>query len=78
MSCRVLKRGMEEFIVNKVISLARENGYKFVEAEYIATPKNAMVKDIYEKLGFERFSDNYFKASVDNFKYNKSFIVEEL
>lgn len=78
MSCRVLKRGMEEFIINKVIETARENGYRKVIGEYIRTPKNAMVRDIYAKLGFKELGDGLFEADVDTFVQNKTFIkIEE-
>ncbi len=77
MSCRVLKRGMEEFIVNKIIETAKKMGYKTVIGEYIKTQKNTMVKDIYEKLGFARISDNTFVCDVDNFKANKTNIKEQ-
>ena len=77
MSCRVLKRGMEEFIVNKMIQTAAEQGYEKVTGEYIPTAKNAMVKDLYEKMGFARVGENCFEADVLNFKYHKTFITEE-
>ncbi|MDO4323065.1 MAG: HAD-IIIC family phosphatase [Lachnospiraceae bacterium] len=77
MSCRVLKRGMEEFIINKVMETARENGYKRVIGEYIQTPKNAMVKDIYGKLGFREAGGGLFVADVDTFVQNKTFIKTE-
>jgi len=77
MSCRVLKRGMEEFIVNKMIRTAAEHGYRKVLGEYIPTPKNAMVKDLYEKMGFVRVGENRFQANVSDFQYNKTFILEE-
>ncbi len=75
MSCRVLKRGMEEFIINKVIDTARKEGYKRVVGEYIQTPKNAMVKDIYEKLGFRNLGEGRFEADVEQFVRNRTFIV---
>jgi len=74
MSCRVLKRGMEEFIINTMVETARDAGYKKVVGEYIKTPKNAMVADIYEKLGFTPNGDNTFTADTDNFKFNKTHI----
>jgi len=77
MSCRVLKRGMEEFIVNKILQTAAEHGYAKVLGEYIPTPKNAMVKDLYEKMGFVRVGENRFEAEVDSFAYHKTFITEE-
>ena len=77
MSCRVLKRGMEEFIVNKMVSAAQEAGYKTVEGEYLKTPKNAMVANIYEKLGFEKCSDTQFVANTNTFVPNKTHIKED-
>ena len=76
MSCRVLKRTMEEFIVNKMISAAADAGYKKVIGEYLRTPKNAMVSDIYERLGFSRVSDTRFEADTGRFKINETFISE--
>lgn len=75
MSCRVLKRGMEEFIVNKIIQVARENGFERVVGEYIKTPKNAMVEHIYERLGFQS-DGNTFVATVETFVPNKTLIKE--
>ena len=77
MSCRVLKRGMEEFIVNKILATAGEHGFRKVIGEYIPTAKNAMVKDLYEKMGFVRVGENRFEAQTDGFQYHKTFIEEE-
>lgn len=77
MSCRVLKRGMEEFIVNKILRTAAEHGYQKVVGEYIPTPKNAMVQDLYEKMGFNRLEGNRFEVNVADFHYHKTFIAEE-
>ena len=77
MSCRVLKRGMEEFIVNKMIGTAAKNGFSKVIGEYIPTAKNAMVRDLYEKLGFTRTGETLFEADVADFQYHKTFITEE-
>lgn len=78
MSCRVLKRGMEEFIINKVIDTAKENGFSKVVGEYIKTPKNAMVESIYAKLGFADLGEGKFEAIVDDFKYNNTNINQIL
>lgn len=77
MSCRVLKRGMEEFIVNRMVESARANGFQKVVGEYLQTPKNAMVADIYEKLGFQRINESRFTADVNTFKQNKTYIEEK-
>lgn len=77
MSCRVLKRGLEEFIVNKIIQTAAQQGCQKVIGEYLPTAKNAMVKDLYEKMGFVRVDENRFEADVPTFRYHKTFIIEE-
>ena len=77
MSCRVLKRGMEEFIVNKMIEAAANAGFATVEGEYLKTAKNAMVANIYEKMGFTTLGDGRFVADTAAFQKNKTHIVEE-
>jgi FkbH-like protein len=76
MSCRVLKRGMEEFIVNNIVETAKQAGMKRVVGEYLPTPKNRMVETIYERLGFAREGD-VFVADPDHFSRNKTHIQPE-
>ena len=71
MSCRVLKRGMEQFIMNQIVETAQKNGYNKIIAEYIPTDKNTMVANIYRDLGFTEMSKNQY--SLDIFKYNAIF-----
>lgn len=52
MSCRVLKRGMEQFVLNTLCNFAKENGFKELVGEFIPTAKNELVKDLYQNLGF--------------------------
>ena len=52
MSCRVLKRGMENFTLNQIVKVARQNGFEKLVGEYLPTPKNDMVKNHYKDLGF--------------------------
>lgn len=74
MSCRVLKRGMESFILNSVIETARQNGFKRVVGEYLKTPKNAMVEHIYEDYGFTPLGNNRYTANVGTYKKTKNYI----
>ncbi len=70
MSCRVLKRGMENFTLNTLASFARENGFKRIVGEYIPTAKNGMVADHYLRLGFTPVPDapgRLFVLDVDAF-----------
>jgi FkbH-like protein len=53
MSCRVLKRGMENFTLNYLIKEAREKGFSRIIGEYIPTSKNGLVKDHFKSLGFK-------------------------
>ena len=52
MSCRVLKRGMENFTLNTMVTYAKQKGYKRIIGEYLPTPKNKMVENHYPDLGF--------------------------
>jgi FkbH-like protein len=54
MSCRVLKRGMENFTLNTMVAKAKAAGYKRIIGEYLPTPKNKMVENHYLGLGFEK------------------------
>ena len=72
MSCRVLKRGMEEFIINKAVEIAKEKGFKKIIGEYIPTKKNKMVENIYKDLGFSKISDTIFEVNINKFKNNKT------
>lgn len=52
MSCRVLKRGMEKFTLNHLVDLAKSMGCAQIVGQYLPTPKNALVKNHYQELGF--------------------------
>jgi FkbH-like protein len=52
MSCRVLGRGVEQFVLNTVVQAARERGIRRIVGEYLPTSKNGMVRDHYAKLDF--------------------------
>lgn len=54
MSCRVLTRGVEEYLMNHVVEQARRWGLSSVAASYIPTSKNAMVKDFYARFDFRK------------------------
>jgi FkbH-like protein len=77
MSCRVLKRGMEEFVINKIIETARNMKYKTIIGEYIRTQKNDIVANIYEKFNFSKISDNNYFVDVKDFLFMKTFIKEK-
>lgn len=70
MSCRVLKRGMEEFTLNTIVETAKKNGFKYVVGEYLPTAKNQMVKDHYERLGFAEKDGKWFLNTEEYIERN--------
>ncbi len=73
MSCRVLKRGMEGFVLNSIMRLAKENNFTKVIGEYIPTEKNELVKEHYAKLGFNQ-NNGLWEMDVPTFDERKTFI----
>lgn len=53
MSCRVLGRQVEQEVLNALCEVARKQQAEFLWGEYIPTEKNDLVRDHYEKLGFQ-------------------------
>ncbi len=54
MSCRVIARTVEEFCLGCLVEAARAKGYARIVGDYLPTKKNALVADLYDRLGFER------------------------
>ncbi|MDR1105824.1 MAG: HAD-IIIC family phosphatase [Treponema sp.] len=78
MSCRVLKRGMEQFTLNTIAAWAREAGFKRLIGEYIPTAKNKMVESHYPGLGFEPLPCEgriLYTLDVGAYKPKKCFIA---
>jgi predicted enzyme involved in methoxymalonyl-ACP biosynthesis len=71
----VLKRGMENFVLNTITSIASDQGFKYLKGEYIPTAKNQMVKDHYKNLGFEQFG-NYWLLDAKSYN-NKKCLIEK-
>ena len=65
MSCRVLKRGMEEFTLNQIVKTAKNHGFKKIIGEYIESSKNQMVQNHYENLGFKAENGKWILELAD-------------
>ena len=76
MSCRVLKRGMENFVLDQMIQLAIEYGFENLIGEFLPTSKNMIVKEHYLNLGFNKIGDNpdLFLLDVNEYKMSKTHI----
>jgi FkbH-like protein len=68
MSCRVLKRGMEDFTLNTMVTAAKERGYKRIVGEYLPTAKNSMVADHYQRMGFTATADSRWVLETDSYR----------
>jgi predicted enzyme involved in methoxymalonyl-ACP biosynthesis len=81
MSCRVLKRGMENFTLNTMVEYAKNKGYKRIVGEYLPTPKNKMVEQHYPHLGFaksEEASDGArYVLDVDSYQPRECYITKK-
>ncbi|MET4479967.1 HAD-IIIC family phosphatase [Bradyrhizobium sp. F1.13.3] len=58
MSCRVLKRQVEDEIMNEIFRLAEVAGCARVRGIYLPTAKNGIVAGIYKAFGFVRTEDS--------------------
>jgi len=52
MSCRVLKRQVEELVLNELVRLALARGCSRIKGVYVPSAKNGMVRNHYQALGF--------------------------
>jgi FkbH-like protein len=52
MSCRVISRRLEEFVLDQFVELAGKAGIAELRGTYVPTAKNGLVKKHYEVLGF--------------------------
>ena len=54
MSCRVIGRTVEQFCFRELVDRAGRLGHRSIVGEYLPTKKNALVADLYDRLGFAR------------------------
>ena len=79
MSCRVLGRGVEQFVMNLVFEHARQLGLTRVTGEYIPTPKNGMVKEFFAQFGFAKVRESasghtWWSLRSDAYRFSETFI----
>ena len=58
LSCRVLKRKVEEAICNRIVEDARRGGARKVVGTFIPTERNGIARDLFARLGFEASAEN--------------------
>ena len=77
MSCRVLKRGMENFVLNILVQFAKEMECVMLIGEYLPTLKNDIVKDHFLNLGFVSLN-GLWQLNISGFQPKKTFINKKL
>jgi len=82
MSCRVIGRTAEHFLLNELVERARMRNYQALQGEFIPTRKNAMVSDLYEGLGFERVAATegsvIYRYGLSNARPLKTFVQDRV
>ena len=80
MSCRVLKREMENAMLDFLVEYCKKNSIKKIYGYYYKTPKNNMVKDFYKEMGFKNLLLNNEKSEwvleVDEISDIKNKVIE--
>jgi FkbH-like protein len=73
MSCRVLKRGLEAFMLTEMLNLAQCHQKTALVGEYLPTQKNVLVKDLFAEFGF-KYADNVWSIDAGNLPGTPCFI----
>lgn len=58
MSCRVLKRDMEDAMMDTLVHRCMEKGVEAIRGYYFPTAKNSMVRDFYALMGFQKTAED--------------------
>jgi FkbH-like protein len=80
MSCRVIARTVEHYLFGELLGRAIELGYECMIGEFIPTKKNALVKSLYEDLGFSGLAvedgpSRYYELVLADARPPLSFVV---
>jgi FkbH-like protein len=81
MSCRVLERGVEQAIMNRIFELAADENMAIVKGMYRPTDRNALVKDFFNAMGFRLSSTardecQTYELPVNQFRPFKVYVKE--
>jgi FkbH-like protein len=77
MSCRVLMRGVEDYLMNKVVAEAESRGLPQITGQYIPTAKNGMVRDFFARFGFEKVNEDS-EGKADWLLNTRDFVKREV
>ena len=82
MSCRVLKRGMEDAMMDAVVADAAARGIKTIRGYYYPTAKNGMVRDFYAEMGYTQLETDenggtVWELEVETYRPRQPHITDE-
>jgi FkbH-like protein len=69
MSCRVIGRSVEDALLNLLVSEAKKRGVNAIRGKFLATARNQIVSDLYQRLGFSNTDSSVenWLLSVDDY-----------
>jgi FkbH-like protein len=81
MSCRVIKRGMEAAMFDQLAMEAKGKGIRTIYGYYFPTPKNGMVRGLFEEMGFNKVEhkengDTVWRFDVPHGYNNKNLFIK--
>lgn len=64
MSCRVMSKYVENYILDRVEEQLKAEGYNTLRAFYYETVKNKPVKDFFDKQGYKKIEENVYEIDL--------------
>lgn len=78
MSCRVLERGVEQALMNRLIAEARSRGAKTLTGRWINSGRNGLVAAFYDRMGFARIADSEWRLDLSTATELPTVLVADL
>lgn len=83
MSCRVLKKTVENYTIYKIVEAAKKRRVNSIKAEFIQSKKNGMVRNLYDELDFVNEMDSdkikkYILSESGIKEYKQKYIMREV
>lgn len=82
MSCRVMGRNVENYIIDQLEEQARVQGCEYLHAQYVSTPKNMPVAQLYDKMGYELLreqdGEKYYRIKLEEKPQREYYIKNEV
>lgn len=77
MSCRVLKRNVELFVLDELVEIATNNNCTHLQGEYIKTAKNKLVENHYKDLNFTESKNGFWDLDIQGYQIRNNLILKK-